>query len=115
MTETVPHAEIAVQNVPPAIAPTIPMAITETTKDATPLGTKANATGTIAMVTFQTEVFHKTPRRDLALLVRGMDHRAMKSVIIVIEQTIRRKSERPASNAAEWDIFGAIVAPGPSL
>ena len=115
MTETVPHTEVAVQNASPAIATTILMAITEITKDKTTMGAKPNATETIAEVTLQTEVIHTTPRRELALNVPGMDLSAKKSVIIVFEKIIQRKIAMLASKAAEWDIFGAKNATGPSL
>ena len=115
MTATVPHAEVGAQNAPRAIAPTIPMALTESTKKETAVGTKANETGTIAVVTLKTAVIHKTTRREFTLAVRGMDLRAKKSVIIAVESIFQQKNAKPASNAAEWDILGANVAADPSL
>ena len=114
MTETVPRAAVAGQSAPLTIAPTIPMAITETTKDATTMGTEDNASGTKAVIALQAEIIHKTARRRFAIIVQGKDLHASKSLIIVIEKIIRQKIARPDSNAAEWNIFGANAAAGPS-
>ena len=71
----VPHTNVAAQNTPPAIAPTILTAFTETTKDATTMGTKANATTTMAVLTLQTDSEHCKTRVSFSSPGNGPPHK----------------------------------------